>query len=187
MPASRIFGLTAGDSIDREPRLKEVVMGLHWDPPVDARPDRPADLDALCLLLDCDGQALEIIHPGHTRSLDGSVIHTGDSRTGASHWDDERIFVFLEALPGGVSKVSFLVSSAAGVSFDAIPGASCHVSDPVSDMPWIRVDLTTLCGQTVHTVAVLCRDAAGWRFSTEPLTDDGLRYADLAMRARSAK
>lgn len=162
-------------------------MGLHWAPQSDARSDRPADLDAICLLLAVDEQVLEVIHPGHTRSADGGVVHSGDSRTGASHWDDERIFVFLEALADEVSKVAFLVSSATGKSFDAIAGARCHLSDRISDIPWIRVDLTALRGQTTHTVAVLCRDAVGWRFSTDGVMDRGSLSAALAMLSRSGK
>ena len=84
---------------DAELDLKEIVMGLHWDPPQEGVATDPENLDALCVLYDEQRRMLEIIHPGHPRNANGSVIHTGDSRTGASEWDDERIFVFLEALP----------------------------------------------------------------------------------------
>lgn len=162
-------------------------MGLHWAPSTNPRPDRAADLDALCLLLAADDRVMEVVHPGCTRSADGSVIHTGDSRTGASHWDDERIFVFLEALPDAVCKVAFVVWSATGKSFDAVAGARCHVSDRISDLPWLRVDLTALRGQTVHTVAILCRDAVGWRFASDAVLDRDRLSAELALLSRSGK
>src|SRR5688572_2562453 len=82
----------------------QIVMGLHWDPPQEDAVGEPDDLDALCVLLDTQGGVVEVIHPDHPRNLNGSVVHTGDSRTGASTWDDERIFVFLEALPETVSE-----------------------------------------------------------------------------------
>lgn len=187
MHRGQVIGFHALPGDDRGLRLKDVVMGLHWDPPNGALPGLPADLDALCVLFDAEGRIVEVIHPGQPRSVDGSVIHTGDSRNGASDWDDERIFVFLEALAETVSEVSFVVLSATGRSFDVIPGARCHVSDQASDIPWLRVDLTALCGRTIHVVAALCRDVAGWRFSSHSPVDERRLFPELATLIRSAK
>lgn len=187
MRRGQVVGFHALPDDDHEPRLQDVVMGLHWDPPNGALPGLPADLDALCVLFDADGRIVEVIHPGQPRNVDGSVIHTGDSRNGASDWDDERIFVFLEALPQVVSKVSFVVLSATGTSFEVIPGAHCHVSDQVSDIAWVRADLTALCGRTIHVVAALCRDVAGWKFSSQSPVDEPGLFAELAILMRSAK
>ncbi|MBI1942712.1 MAG: TerD family protein [Betaproteobacteria bacterium] len=141
-------------------------MGLHWDPPEGAAAD-PADLDALCVLFDAQGRVLEAVHPGRPRSADGGVVHTGDSRNGANHWDDERIFVFLEALPDDVAKLALLVASASGHAFHEVRGAVCHVSDNASDLEWLRLDLTALQGERAHTVATLHRAAAGWRIDAD--------------------
>ena len=138
-------------------------MGLHWDPPEHGAAGDPADLDALCVLFDAQGCVLEVVHPGHLRTADASVVHTGDSRTGASLWDDERIFVFLEALPQAVSKLSFVVASATGQPFHEVPGAFCHISDRVSEDERFRLELTALTGRTSHTVATLHRGAERWR------------------------
>lgn len=140
----------------------EVVLGLHWDPPRGSTISQTADLDALCVLCDAQGRALEIVHPRNPRGAQGSVIHTGDSRNGASSWDDERIFVFLQALPEAVSSLTFVVASAAGHSFDTVPGALCHVSDRLSETEWLCQDLTALVGQRIHVVATLRRTGAGW-------------------------
>ncbi|HSQ02924.1 MAG TPA: TerD family protein, partial [Burkholderiales bacterium] len=78
---------------DGEPALdsNEVIMGLRWD----VQEHRPrssephADLDAFCVLFDAQSQLVELVHPGRTRNANGSVVHTGDSRTGAKEWDDE--------------------------------------------------------------------------------------------------
>ena len=107
----------------------EIVMGLNWDPPEGETPADPDDLDALCVLFDDQQHIVEVLHPAHPRNANSSVIHTGDSRTGSSIWDDERIFVFLEALPKAVSALSFVVSSAQGRDFSEIRGAFCHISD----------------------------------------------------------
>jgi stress response protein SCP2 len=172
---------------NRSPELKEVVFGLHWDPPHDAASGQPADLDALCVLFDSNGLTLEVIHPGHPRSVDGCVTHTGDSRNGASHWDDERIFVFLDALPEAVAKLAFVVMSATGKSFDAVPGARCHVSDRVSEAPHVQIELGSLCGRTIHTVSLIRRSASGWEFFAEDVHDDEQLFAELERRVRAAK
>lgn len=154
----------AGASAD----LKEIVMGLHWDPPQQGLAVDPADLDALCVLFDAQGGILEVIHPGHLRNADGSVIHTGDSRTGASEWDDERIFVFLDSLPPAVAAIGFVIISTTGRAFHEIRGARCHVSDRASEEEQLRLDLTALAGCSGHAVAMLRRGAAGWILQPQP-------------------
>jgi stress response protein SCP2 len=153
--------------VEATPELKEVVLGLHWDPPHGSTFRQTADLDALCVLCDSRGRALEVIHPSNPCGAQGSVIHTGDSRNGASSWDDERIFVFLDPLPQAVSSLIFVVASAAGHSFDEVPGALCHVSDRLSETEWLRQDLTSLVGQSIHAVATLQRTGAGWSITKD--------------------
>lgn len=174
-------GPQGGADADAQADPKEIVMGLHWDPPQEGVAADPADLDALCVLFDAQGGILEVIHPGHPRNGDGSVIHTGDSRTGASTWDDERIFVYLEALPPAVAALSFVVVSATGHAFHEIRGAYCHVSDQASEDHRLRLDLTALAGCSGHVVATPQRGAAGWQMSTEAQT----AQVDLLARLRT--
>lgn len=153
-------------SVETEIDLKEIVMGLHWHPPVPGAANGvPANLDAQCVLLDAQQRVLEVVHPGHPRNANDSVLHTGDSRTGASEWDDERIFVFLEALPETVSTLVFVVSSPNGRVFGDIPGARCHVSDRVTERAWVLLELTALANQQEYSVATLHRGPAGWEIS----------------------
>lgn len=153
--------------VNLEVELKEIVMGLHWHPqePGASAGREPANLDALCVLFDEEGHVVEVVHPSHPSSANGSVLHTGDSPTGASEWDDERIFVFLEALPDSVSALSFVVTSANGHAFSEVTGASCHVSDRVTEREWIRLDLTALGTHREHRVATVRRSPAGWQIS----------------------
>ncbi len=148
--------------------LKEIVMGLHWTPTEAGAAVEPADLDALCVLFDGHQRVLEVVSPAHPRNANGSVIHTGDSRRGASEWDDERIFVFLEALPEAVSFLAFIVVSVTGRAFSEVRGASCHITDHVTEHVWIRVQLTDLGRRAAHCVATLHRGATGWE---PPSTD----------------
>lgn len=164
--------------------LKEVVMGLHWDP---RQPDAAGgaeliNLDALCLALDEEGRMVDAVHPGRTRNANGSIVHTGDSATGASTWDDERIFVFLEALPPSVSAVEFAVSSATGQPLSEVPGACCHVSDRVSEREWIRIDLTAVGLHRACRVAMLRRGPHGWWIApdTTVMDDEGFAVLEYA-------
>jgi len=163
--------LSAAMQID----LREIVMGLHWHPQGQdaARDEAPADLDAQCVLFDTHQRVLEVIHPGHPRNANESVVHTGDSLTGASEWDDERIFVFLEALPEVVSSIAFVVTSPTGRPFGTIPGAYCHVSDRLTECSWVQLALTALPNQREYNVATLRRGPQGWEiFSSVPATTD---------------
>jgi stress response protein SCP2 len=172
MPINNHANPRDGASASAEVNLKEIVMGVHWDPPQHGAiaGDEPTNLDALCVLFDEQEHALEVVHPGHPSNINGSVVHTGDSRTGASEWDDERIFVFLDALPDAVSALAFVVASVTGRTFSEVPGASCHVSDRVTEHEWIRVELSALGRRTAHCVATLRRGADGWNISPDAQT-----------------
>jgi len=160
---------------------------LHWDPPEKSVSADIPDLDAFCLLFDGQGRELEAIYPGRARNVNGSVIHTGDSRTGASKWDDEQIIVFLEALPETVETLAFVVASARGHAFSTVRGACCHVSDRLTERAWVQIELTALDGATQYGVATLHRSPTGWKISAgaQILHDGGM--AELLAYVRSAK
>jgi len=160
-PASLQGGVYADSVFDS----KDIVMGLHWDPPEKGVNADVVDLDALCVLFDRRGDKLEVVYPGCPRNVNGSVIHTGDSRTGASKWDDEQIIVFTEALPETVASLAFVVASVTGHAFNAVRGACCHVSDRATEREWVRMELTALDGDTQHGIATLRRHSTGWEIS----------------------
>ena len=91
-----------------------IVFGVHWSPtPLDRQ---PVNLDAICETRDANGVTLEVISPGRLASSNGSVVHTGDSLTGASPWDDERVFVFLMRCPPTCGGSTFASPAATAVS-----------------------------------------------------------------------
>lgn len=147
--------------------LRELVMGVHWDPQRPSPGRRPANLDAQCVMFDDQGCVLEVIHPGCLRNANSSVVHAGDSCSGAGEWDEERIFVFLDALPDSVSALAFLVSSASGHVFSEVPGVTCHLSDRITEREWLRVDLTAFGNRKERRIATLRRSPTGWRMSVD--------------------
>ena len=143
--------------------VKDVVMGLRWAPPPDQRHSlEPANLDAMCVSLDARGRRLDMVYPGRPTNANGSVIHTGDSRRGESSWDDERVFVFLDAVPRAVHALVFGVVSSNGWPFCDVPGASCHLSEYMMEDELLSVELTALGPLKAYCVATLQRGPSGW-------------------------
>ena len=144
----------------RSVNVQALVYGVHWSPTPEHA--EPADLDAICELRDANGTTLEVVSPRCLSSSNGSVVHTGDSRTGASPWDDERVFVFLDALPPNVRRLDFRVASHNGRRLCEVPGASCHVSDYRTEDELLKVELTAIAPAAECLVAMLERQPAGW-------------------------
>jgi len=168
--------------------LHEIVMGLHWDPAEPGGDANVSVLDALCVLFDAGTRVLDIIHSGHLRNANESVVHTGDSLTGASVWDDERIFVFLDALPDEVQTLAFVIVSANGRSLHLAPGAYCHISDQYTEQEILHLDFSTLLECQVHAAGGLCRSATGWNLIENASSQVGeALLAELRERARLAK
>lgn len=142
--------------------MKEIVMGLHWTPRGDQDPAPAADLDAVCVLLGADDRIIEVINPAHPRTAGDSVVHTGNSRDGANDWDDERIFVFLSALPAEVARVALCVVSVSGHALSRVPGVRCHLSDARREQALRRVELTYPHADGFVVVFDLRREADGW-------------------------
>lgn len=93
------------------PGLSKVVIGLGWDP---RSSDGSAfDLDGSAFLLKTDGKVRgdsDFIFYNNLKSVDGSVVHTGDNQTGQGDGDDESLNVNLSAIPADIDRVSFCVT-----------------------------------------------------------------------------
>ncbi|MDR2254398.1 MAG: TerD family protein [Arthrobacter sp.] len=154
--------------------LKNVRMGLGWDAKVIEkkglfggikRIERDIDLDASALLCDANGPQ-EIVYFGQLRSRDGSVVHTGDNRTGAGDGDDESIKVDLTALPAWVQHVYFVVNSYTGETFSEIDNAFVRVVDSDNrDQELARYSLSANGPFTAMLMARVSRGPQGWAFT----------------------
>ena len=153
--------------------LSEVVFGLRWQGAAlkNSEFTRASDLDASCMLLNERNDLIEIVHPAHQRTVNGSVVHTGDCKTGGGSWDNERIHVFLRALPEEVSKVLFVVTSVNGELFEEIGTACCHVTNTVTDELLFGCDLTRPSSRNADVVARLRRVDGDWKLQT-PFAND---------------
>lgn len=139
--------------------LTSVVMGLGWDV-VQKKglfglgSSTSIDLDASCLIFDENKQLLDAVWFVQLASKDGSIIHTGDNRTGAGDGDDEQIKVNLSLIPSSVKSIVFTVNSFTGQNFSQISNAFCRLIDERTDKEIARYNLST---QGTHTAQIMCK------------------------------
>jgi tellurium resistance protein TerD len=88
------------------PGLTKMTVGLGWD--IRATDGAAFDLDGAVFLLNQSGKVRsdsDFIFYNNLKSADGSVVHSGDNRTGAGECDDETVTIDLSKLPADVDKI----------------------------------------------------------------------------------
>lgn len=88
------------------PGLTQLKVGLGWD--VRATDGAAFDLDGAVFLLNSSGKVrsdTDFIFYNNLKSADGSVVHSGDNRTGQGEGDDETVSIDLTKVPADVDKI----------------------------------------------------------------------------------
>lgn len=166
--------------------LTKTVMGIGWD----VRKAKglgklfgggggDIDLDASCLLFDGSGQLVDAVWFRQLQSKDGSIVHTGDNRTGAGDGDDEQIIVDLSRVPANVTKLIFTVNSFQGDTFDRIENAYCRLVDATTNGEIARYDLTGSGPHTGQVMASLTRTGGGWDMKAIGERTSGRTFHDM--------
>jgi tellurium resistance protein TerZ len=181
--------LSKGQKISLEKRgggsLTLVAMGLGWDVAkvkgmfgrMKEGPD--VDLDASCMVFDAGHRLVDQVWFNQLRSKDGSIIHTGDNRTGAGDGDDETINVDLVHVPNTVQTLVFTVNSFTGQSFDKIENAYCRLVDLTNNTEVARFNLSSQGSHTAQIMAKLYRNNSGWEMNAIGENCSGRTFADL--------
>ena len=166
--------------------LTRVTMGIGWDVRKAKGLGRffgggggDIDLDASCLLFDANRRMVDSVWFRQLRSNDGSIVHTGDNRTGAGEGDDEQIIVDLRALPAAVTKLIFTVNSFQGDTFDRIENAYCRLVDATTNVELARYDLTGSGPHTGQIMAKLSRAGGGWEMKAIGDRTTGKTFHDM--------
>lgn len=154
--------------------LSKVVMGLGWD--AKAAPvgklkslfggggsGDSIDLDASCVMFDDNNKVVDIIYFGQLKSKDGSVVHTGDNRSGVGDGDDEQIKVDLDKVPANVKSLVFTVNSFSGQTFDQVENAYCRIIDSGNDSEVARYTLSSQGSHTAQIMAKVYRHNGEWK------------------------
>jgi tellurium resistance protein TerZ len=162
--------------------LSKVAMGLGWD----VAPKKSfwgtktgIDLDASCVLFDDSGNLVDAVWFRQLRSKDGSVIHSGDNRTGAGEGDDETITVDLSQVPAGVKSLVFVVNSFTGESFDRVNNAFCRLVNLADGQELARYDLSGGGPHTAQIMAKVYRHDNEWKMHAIGESASGQTFEEL--------
>ena len=173
--------------------LKKIRMGLGWDPVKPSgffakllNSDTAIDLDASCIVLDSSKQLLDLVWFRELKSKDGSIVHSGDNRTGEGDGDDESIQVNLEQLPSGVKHLVFTVNSFTGQNFESVENAYCRIVDELTGKELARFNLSDKGRHTGVVMAYISRTSAGWDLTAIGTVANGRTAQDLATDAAQA-
>lgn len=163
--------------------LTRVRMGLGWDAAKKkgffGKRDQEIDLDASGLLFDGSGQLVDVVWFNQLGSKDGSVVHTGDNRTGAGDGDDESIVVDLTRVPAQVATIVFTVNSFTGQDFSQIESAFCRLVDETDGSEIARYELTGSGTHNAQVMAKVTRDGAGWSMTAVGAPTSGRTFEQL--------
>jgi tellurium resistance protein TerD len=113
------------------PGLNHVKVGLSWDPSSDVE----VDADASVFMLDESGKIPSdefFVFFNNLMSGDGSVIHSGDNRTGEGDGDDEEININLNKVSSNVLQIIVVISihnKEDGVHFGNVLNPAVRVYD----------------------------------------------------------
>ncbi|MCY8086527.1 TerD family protein [Bacillus sonorensis] len=169
------ISLAKGQKIDltkTNPGLSKVIVGLGWDVnKYDGGAD--FDLDASVFLLDAAGKCIsekDFIFYNQTQGGNGSVIHTGDNRTGLGEGDDEQVKVDLNAVPSNIDRISFVITiheaEARSQNFGQVSNAYVRVINEETNEELIRYDLAEdFSIETALITGELYRHGGEWKFS----------------------
>lgn len=152
--------------------LSKVIMGLGWDAKktggglfkgMFGGGSESIDLDASCVMFDDNNKAVDTVYFGHLKSKDGSIVHTGDNRTGDGDGDDEQIIVELDKVPANVKSLVFTVNSFTGQTFNAVENAYCRMVDSSTKNEIARYTLSAQGSHTAQIMAKLYRHNGEWK------------------------
>lgn len=155
--------------------LTKVVMGLGWDAKKNTGGggllkgmfggggSDAIDLDASCVMFDEQNKLVDSIWFGQLKSKDGSVVHSGDNRTGAGEGDDEQIVVNLDKVPATVKSLVFTVNSFTGQTFDSVENAYCRMVDSSNNAEVARYTLSSQGSHTAQIMAKVYRHNGEWK------------------------
>ncbi len=181
--------LTKGQkiSLDKEAggALSQVSMGLGWDAVKSkgflgfGSKSVDIDLDASCLLFDEANKPVDVVWFRQLKSRDGSVMHSGDNRTGAGDGDDEQISVNLAQVPASVKSIVFTVNSFTGQSFAQVQNAYCRLVNAANGKEVARFDLSVQGSHNAQIMAKLYRHGGEWKMHAIGENGTGRTFEEL--------
>ena len=174
-------------SLDKEAgaTLSKITMGLGWDSVKSkgffgfGSKTEAVDLDASCIMFDEGSKAVDFVWFRQLKSRDGSIVHTGDNRTGAGDGDDEQINVDLTQVPANVKSLIFTVNSFTGQNFSQVENAYCRIINAGDGKEVARFNLSVQGAHTAQIMAKLYRHDGQWKMHAIGENGSGRTFDDL--------
>lgn len=153
-----------------DPGLEKILIGLGWDERATAGAD--CDLDASVFMVGETGKVRgdhDFIFYRQLTSPDGSVVHTGDNRTGEGDGDDEAIEVDLDKVPADVQKLVVTVTiheaEKNGLNFGMVSDAFIRVVNNETGTEVVRYALPEDYGvETAMEFGEVYHHSGEWKF-----------------------
>ena len=135
-------------SLSKEaPGLSKILVGLGWDTNT-SDTGAEFDLDASAFLVGASGKVeneKNFVFYNNLVSADGSVVHTGDNRTGEGDGDDESIKIDLAKISPSVKEIDIVVTIHEAVArrqnFGMVRNSFMRIVDERSGKEIARYDL----------------------------------------------
>ena len=151
------------------PGITKVLVGLGWD--ARATDGGEFDLDASIFMVGASGKVrtdADFIFYNNPKSVDGSVEHTGDNKTGAGDGDDESLKVDLSRVPAEIQKIVVAVTihdaEARRQNFGMVQNAFVRVVKQSGDKEIARYDLSEDAStETAMVFGELYRNNSEWK------------------------
>lgn len=166
--------------------LTKVIMGLGWDAVKTKRGffggggvSQDIDLDASCLMFNEQKSLVDQVWFRQLKSVEGSVVHTGDNRTGDGDGDDEQIIVDLSRIPSSVKCLVFTVNSFTGQNFSQVENATCRMVNAANNQEIARFNLTTLGQHTAQIMTKVYRHNSEWKMHAIGEIASGRTFQEL--------
>ncbi|GMT38691.1 TerD family protein [Helicobacter bizzozeronii] len=160
-------------SLSKEkPGLSHILVGLGWD--VNASDTGvDFDLDASVFLTDSSGKVNDdknFVFYNNLTSKDGSVVHTGDNRTGEGEGDDESIKIDLAKVSSDVKEINIVVTiheaDVRKQNFGMVRHAFVRVVDESDGKEIVRYDLEEdFSVETAISFGRVYKDGEEWKFA----------------------
>ncbi|WP_027994767.1 TerD family protein [Simplicispira psychrophila] len=152
------------------PGMKKMLVGLGWN--LRATDGAAFDLDGSVFLLGAGGKVrsdADFVFYNQAKSSDGSVVHSGDNRTGEGEGDDESITMELDKIPADVEKIAVCVTihdaEAKRQNFGMVASAYVRCVDAVSNVEVARYDLSEDASvETAMIFGEIYRHNGEWKF-----------------------
>ncbi len=152
------------------PGLSKMLVGLGWD--VRNTDGSAFDLDGAVFMLNAAGKVrsdADFIFYNNLKSADGSVLHSGDNRTGAGDGDDESVTIDLSRVPADVDRIAVCVTIHEAESrrqnFGQVPKAFVRCVNTAGGSEIARFDLSEDGStETAMVFGEVYRAGADWKF-----------------------